>query len=112
MTDFVQHKENVFLFIHHISTRYPTVIELIIMLAVLSLTVFAVAALANPVPDVPTLSVELGTPGLDSGSDVMPPDLTTVYINNITYGGSGCPQGTVAQYISADVSKYPVLLYP
>jgi len=82
------------------------------MLAILSLTAFAVAALANPVPDVPTLSVELGTPGLNSGSDVMLPDLTTVYINNITYGGSGCPQGTVAQIISADVSKCRVLLYP
>ena len=65
------------------------------MLAILSLTVFAVAALANPVPDVPTLSVELGTPGLNSGSDVMPPDLTTVYIHHLWWQwmppGYRCP---------------------
>jgi hypothetical protein len=30
------------------------------------------------------------------------PDPSQVYINNIVYGGSGCPQGSVGSYISGD----------
>jgi hypothetical protein len=75
------------------------------MFAILSLTAFAVAALAGPIPDGPTLGLELGTPSIDS-EFVDPPDLSQVYINSISYGGTGCPQGSVDKFISADVSKY------
>lgn len=78
------------------------------MLAILSLAVFAVAALAGPIPDGPTLGLELGTPSIDS-EFVDPPDLSQVYINSISYGGTGCPQGTVDKFISADVSKHSFL---
>jgi hypothetical protein len=30
------------------------------------------------------------------------PDPSEVYINSIVYGGSGCPQGSLGSFISAD----------
>jgi hypothetical protein len=30
------------------------------------------------------------------------PDASEVYINSIVYGGSGCPQGSLGSFISAD----------
>jgi len=37
------------------------------------------------------------------------PDPTQVYINAITYGGTGCPQGTVGSYISADRQTFTLI---
>jgi len=37
------------------------------------------------------------------------PNPTEVYINSITYGGTGCPQGTVGTFISADRSTFTLI---
>jgi hypothetical protein len=34
------------------------------------------------------------------------PNPSQVFINNITYGGSGCPQNSVGQFLSEDRSTY------
>lgn len=74
----------------------------ITMLAILSIAAFALAALATPIPEDPSfLAVELGTPGSFAAD---PPGLnkSQVFIKDITYGGTGCPQGTVGKFISDD----------
>jgi len=37
------------------------------------------------------------------------PDPSQVYINNIVYGGSGCPQGSVGSYISPDRQTFTLI---
>jgi len=37
------------------------------------------------------------------------PNPTTVRIRGVTYGGSGCPQGSVAQFISADATTVTLI---
>jgi hypothetical protein len=81
------------------------------MLAILSLAALAITALATPIPDEPSfLGLELGTPA-NLATD--PPGLnkSQVFIKDITYGGTGCPQGSVSKFISDDVSvsRYPEL---
>jgi hypothetical protein len=72
------------------------------MLAILSVAAFAVAALATPIPDGPVLGVTLGSDSSNASS--VTPDPTQVYIKSISYGGSGCPQNSVGEFISDDVS--------
>jgi len=56
---------------------------------------FAVAAvLAAPAPADP-IAVTVTSTGTG-------PNPTQVYINGITYGGSGCPQGSMSSFISQD----------
>jgi hypothetical protein len=59
------------------------------MLTLLSLLVSAAVVFASPIAETSTVS-----------SDV--PNPSQVYINGITYGGTGCPQGTVGSFISSD----------
>lgn len=67
------------------------------MLAILSVVAFAVAALAAP--QAPGLGVTIGA---STTSTAVGPNPTQVYINSIAYGGTGCPQGSVGSFISAD----------
>jgi len=65
------------------------------MLAFLPIIALAATAFAVPAPlEVPPLSVPAaGASG---------PDPSKVTINSISYGGTGCPQGSVGSFISAD----------
>lgn len=65
------------------------------MLSIVSLLacVAAVAAVPNPALVVPVAS---GT------SSSVVPNPSQVYINSISYGGTGCPQGSVGSFISDD----------
>ncbi|KAK6519191.1 hypothetical protein TWF281_003880 [Arthrobotrys megalospora] len=44
-------------------------------------------------------------------SYTIPPgvDLSAIYVNGITYGGTGCPQGSVGIYISADRKTFTLI---
>lgn len=59
------------------------------MLVLLSFLVLAVAVIASPLSPSATSSAVLPNP-------------SQVYINGITYGGTGCPQGSLSSFISAD----------
>lgn len=72
------------------------------MLAIISLLTLATAAFAAPVADGPILGVTLG--GAAATTTAIGPNPTQVTINSISYGGTGCPQGTVGSFISADRS--------
>jgi len=80
------------------------------MYSIVSLLVLAVAALAAPAAQTdggnpPTLGVGLGVP-VTNGTG---PDPTKVTINSITYGGTGCPQGTVGSFVSADGTTFTII---
>jgi hypothetical protein len=78
------------------------------MLASLSLLALAaVGALASPIADGPALGVTVGSPGLDATAD--DPDPTKVFIKDITYGGSGCPQNSVGKFISSDRHTFTLI---
>ena len=69
------------------------------MLAVFTLVAaFAAAALAAPAD--PILGVTIAAPA--ATTTAAGPNPTEVFINSISYGGTGCPQGTVGSFISAD----------
>ncbi len=51
----------------------------------------------NLAPGTPSPNLETTRAPLPSG-----PDPTTVYVRSITYTGTGCPQGSVAQSLTAD----------
>lgn len=71
------------------------------MLAIYSVLAFAVAALAAP--QAPVLGVTVtANPGASASATSVGPNPSGVYINSISYGGTGCPQGTVGQFVSAD----------
>jgi len=73
------------------------------MLAILSVLTLAVAALAAPAPAEPVLGVTIAAPApAASTSAAAGPNPSGVYINSIAYGGTGCPQGSVGSFISAD----------
>lgn len=65
------------------------------------LTNFLVVALATLAAAVPSPAAAVNPPA------------DQVYLNAIAYGGTGCPQGTVGSFISADrqtfVPQYPNL---
>jgi hypothetical protein len=65
------------------------------MLAYLSILTFAVTALAAP--QAPVLGASA-----TATSTAVGPNPTEVYINSISYGGTGCPQDSVGSFISAD----------
>jgi hypothetical protein len=65
------------------------------MLAYLSILAFAVTALAAP--QAPVLGASA-----TATSTAVGPNPTEVYINSISYGGTGCPQDSVGSFISAD----------
>ena len=58
------------------------------MLANLLVAVLASVATASAIPTAQAATVA--------------PDPSQVYLKGIAYGGTGCPQGTVGTYISAD----------
>ena len=65
------------------------------MLAVISLLALATTAFAVPVAEGPVLGVTLGAGGASATTTAVAPNPTQVFINSISYGGTGCPQGTV-----------------
>ena len=60
----------------------------------IALSAFASTAAANPVLGVSATAT--------ASTTAVGPNPTEVYINSIAYGGTGCPQGTVGSFISAD----------
>lgn len=88
------------------------------MLAYLTLaTAFAAAVLAAPAPAAAEpLAVTIVAPAPAATTTAVGPNPNEVYINGITYGGTGCPQGSVGSFISADrqtcdLLDSPVKLY-
>jgi len=80
------------------------------MLAILSVAAFAIAALATPLPDGPVLGVTLGSESTEvTNASSADPDPSTVYIKSISYGGSGCPQNSVGQFISDDRHTFTLI---
>jgi hypothetical protein len=70
------------------------------MLAIFTV-VAAFAAAAFALPADPVLAVNIAAPSATAFT-AAGPDPPEVYINAITYGGTGCPQGSVGSFISAD----------
>lgn len=77
------------------------------MYKLFSVLVLAVAALAAPTAeaDPPVLGVNIGVPGVNATG----PDPTKVTISSISYGGTGCPQGSVGSFISSDRTTFVIL---
>lgn len=74
------------------------------------LAIFSVVALAATVlaaPQGPQLGVSLGAP--TATTTAVGPNPTQVTINSISYGGTGCPQGSVGSFISADHSTFTLI---
>ncbi|OBT42040.1 hypothetical protein VE00_07440 [Pseudogymnoascus sp. WSF 3629] len=72
------------------------------MLSIVSLLacVAAVAAVPNPA---------LGVPVATGTSSSVRPNPSQVYINSISYGGTGCPQGSVGSFISDDRQTFTLI---
>lgn len=74
------------------------------MFALISVVAVALAVVA-PVSANPVLGVSVTATATASATTVsIGPNPTEVYINSIAYGGTGCPQGSVGSFISADRS--------
>jgi len=78
------------------------------MLAIYSVIAFAVAALATPVAQGPALGVTIAA-GATATSSATGPNPSDVSIASIAYGGTGCPQGSVGQFISADRETFTLI---
>lgn len=48
-------------------------------------------------------------PPVDEGGPRLGPDPTQVYVQSITYGGSGCPQGTVGTSFNVERSQFTLI---
>lgn len=70
--------------------------------------VAALAATALAAPSDP-LAVTIAAPAATTTAAAAGPNPTEVYINGISYGGTGCPQGTVGQFISADRQTFTLI---
>ncbi|CZT10316.1 uncharacterized protein RCO7_02904 [Rhynchosporium graminicola] len=82
------------------------------MLAIVSILALLTAALAGPTPvaNGPLLGVVIGSPAAAATSEAaVKPDPAKVTINSITYGGTGCPQGSVGSFISGDRSTFTLI---
>ena len=70
------------------------------MLALISIAAITLSAFASANP---VLGVSVtATTAASATSSAVGPNPTEVYINSIAYGGTGCPQGSVGSFISAD----------
>jgi len=67
----------------------------------IALSAFASTAAANPVLGVSATAT--------ASTTAVGPNPTEVYINSIAYGGTGCPQGTVGSFISADRTTFTLI---
>ena len=73
------------------------------MFALISVAAIALSAFASPATANPVLGVSVtATTSASASSTAIGPNPTEVYINSIAYGGTGCPQGSVGSFISAD----------
>jgi hypothetical protein len=80
------------------------------MLNLYSLLAFAAVGLAAPAADAPVLGVTVGSPGgATATTTAVGPNPTQVYINSISYGGTGCPQNSVGSFISADRQTFTLI---
>ncbi|KUJ16984.1 uncharacterized protein LY89DRAFT_646060 [Mollisia scopiformis] len=79
------------------------------MYTIFSVLILAATALAAPAAraeaDPPTLGINLGVPTQNSTG----PDPSQVTINSISYGGTGCPQGSVGSFISTDRTTFTII---
>jgi hypothetical protein len=82
------------------SRRFVNMFALISVVAVALAVVAPVSA--NPVLGVSVTATATATASATTVS--IGPNPTEVYINSIAYGGTGCPQGSVGSFISADRS--------
>jgi hypothetical protein len=71
------------------------------MIAFLPLLAFVATVLAAPAAEGPVLTVP-NIPGTGTQGGAAPAATALVTINSISYGGTGCPQGSVGSFISAD----------
>lgn len=71
------------------------------MLSVVSLLACAAVVAAIPAP--------IGVPVASGTSSSIGPNPSQVYINSISYGGTGCPQGSVGDYISDDRQTFTLI---
>jgi hypothetical protein len=77
------------------------------MIAFLPILAFAATILAAPArPETPVLTVPnipgSAPPAATTSAAAAVPDPSKVTIESISYGGTGCPQGSVGSFISAD----------
>jgi len=75
------------------------------MIAFLPILALAATVLAVPAPETPVLTVPnipAAAPPAATSSAAAVPDPSKVTIQSISYGGTGCPQGSVGSFISAD----------
>jgi hypothetical protein len=80
------------------------------MIAFLPLLAFVATVLAAPaaegpvltVPNIPGTGTQGGAAPAATSSAAATPNPALVTINSISYGGTGCPQGSVGSFISAD----------
>jgi len=86
------------------------------MLAILPVLAFAAVVLAAPgnpgAGADPALGITLGTPpSAPPAATTSPvaPNPTQVSIESIAYGGTGCPQGSVGSFISADRTTFTLI---
>jgi len=70
------------------------------MLAKLLFVALATFAAAMPAPE--------ADPDPAPSAATVSPNPSQVYINSIAYGGTGCPQGSIGSYISADRQTFVV----
>jgi len=75
------------------------------MLAIFTV-VAALAATAFAAPADPVLGITIPAAPAATTSAAAGPNPTQVYIKAISYGGTGCPQGSVGSFISTDRSTY------
>jgi hypothetical protein len=76
------------------------------MYTIFSVLALAIAALAAPSPQSgPTLGGNLGVPTQNGTA----PNPSQVTIQSISYGGTGCPQGSVGSFISADRTTFTII---
>jgi len=79
------------------------------MLAILSVLALTALTLATPTPADPLLGVTIVAPAAAATTTATGPDPSEVYINTITYGGTGCPQGSVGSFISGDRQTFTLI---
>ena len=68
-----------------------------------SLALFATAVSAFAIPDQPYFEK------FETNPNTAGPDPNTVFVQSLTYGGSGCPQGTVSQNFNDDRTAFTLL---
>jgi len=78
------------------------------MLAILSIVALAASAV-HATPVVPVLAATVSSSAPAATTTAVGPNPADVSINSISYGGTGCPQGSVGSFISADRETFTLI---